>query len=298
MPVRSARTLESGGTTRLQPRRNLNPTGTGFLLLAAFVLSGLLIFQEPAAAGTNSPGTAAATGAGTAGPGAATAVTVPLPENELCFECHGNPGFSLSRDGNGLSLYVSPAEYNQSRHGVIACIRCHEEVRGQTLDQHQTGVGAPPLGRDLKLSISERCGKCHAGPVLETYQLSFHFAALSLGGSTTASCADCHDAHNALPASDPGSTIAQANLPATCGQQTCHPGATAAFTAAPVHTSPQHQAPWSPSRIVWKAFIILILFDTLKDGPIILFELLRRLQPRALKQSRPAGREVDASVQE
>ena len=206
--------------------------------------------------------------------------SAPLPENQVCLDCHKDP------------------TYNQSSHRVVSCVACHEEVLSQTREEHTAAVGTVLTDHALRLQLSERCGKCHAGAVLDTYRQSFHWAALELGGRSTAGCADCHPAHGVLPASDPRSSVAPANLPVTCGRQGCHPGADAAFTAGKVHSSPQHQAPWSPVRVIWKAFIVLILFDTLKDGPIILFELMRRLRrrPPAMVAQPQAATEVGRHV--
>lgn len=253
-----------------------------FLAALALAVATLPIMSGASAA------VASSTATGVSGSPAA-GVTLPLPENRLCLDCHGQGSLTAARGGQQVPLHLSADAYDQSAHGVIQCVRCHEGVLSETLDEHQAPNPEALTGRPLRIQVSEECGKCHAGAVLETYRHSFHWAGLELGGQSTASCADCHDAHNALPASDPRSTVAKANLPATCDQTACHPGATPAFVSGTVHTSPQTQQPWSPSRIIWKAFIVLILFDTLKDGPIILFELMRNLR-RSLGRRARAGK--------
>ncbi len=291
MPLRSAWTLESGSTRGNGRRQCEDPgrTSAWAFVLAAAVLSALLVSPGRALAADSTAGGTAAR--------PSSVVSLPLPENERCLECHGEKSLSAGQGGATVSLYVDPTAYNDSRHGVIACVSCHEAVQAQSAEEHKTAAAALPAGRALRIAISRNCGKCHAGKTLATYQQSFHWAGLNLGGTSTASCADCHDAHQALPASDARSTVAQANLPTTCGQQGCHPGADKALAAAPVHTSPQAQGPWSPARLIWKAFIILILFDTMKDGPIVLFELIRRLRPNAAGHSASsASQEVDSGV--
>lgn len=270
MPVRSARTLESRHTAAAWRQHEvLGPAKARILVVAAFAFLAVWAVPDRAAA-DEIPAAAPAR------PSPAAAVSIPLPENQVCLECHRVP------------------DYNQSSHRVVGCTACHEEVLSQTKEEHQTSSGSALAGHALRLELSERCGKCHAGAVLETYQLSFHRAALDLGGRSTAACADCHPAHTVLPASDPRSSVAPANLPATCGQQGCHSGAGAAFVAGKVHSSPLHQGPWSPVRIIWKAFIVLILFDTLKDGPIVLFELARRLRRR--RPAEPPAQSLAAEV--
>lgn len=289
MQVRSARTLEPESTPYKGRHGKKSGSAAQVLAVAAFVLLGLL--ASPGRALAESP-------AATVPPSAerpSTAVSVPLPENSLCLDCHQDRNQVMTKGEIQVSLYVSPEDYNSSSHKVVSCVACHEEVLKQTEEQHKSSAGTILTGHALRLQMSERCGKCHAGAVLATYRESFHWAELDLGGRKTAACGDCHAAHSVLPADDPRSSVAAANLPATCGQQGCHPGATPAFTAGVVHSSPMRQGPWSPVRIIWKAFIILILFDTLKDGPIILFELVRRIRRRPAVPSLTAA-EVGSHV--
>jgi hypothetical protein len=54
-----------------------------------------------------------------------------------------------------------------------------------------------------------------------------------MGHVEVARCWDCHNEHDIHPASDSKSTVARANLIATCGK--CHPGANAGFVSYQPH---------------------------------------------------------------
>lgn len=53
-----------------------------------------------------------------------------------------------------------------------------------------------------------------------SYRESVHAKAIARGNLSAAVCTDCHNSHDILPASNSQSTIAKANIPATCGK--CH----------------------------------------------------------------------------
>jgi formate dehydrogenase gamma subunit len=79
--------------------------------------------------------------------------------------------------------------------------------------------------------IAETCGRCHGDqsvmkgsgisdrPFL-SYRESVHAKAMARGNTSAAVCTDCHNSHDILPASNPQSSIAKINVPATCGK--CH----------------------------------------------------------------------------
>jgi len=60
-----------------------------------------------------------------------------------------------------------------------------------------------------------------------SYRESVHAKALAQGNASAAVCTDCHNSHDILPASNPQSPIAKANIPATCGK--CHRSETSEF---------------------------------------------------------------------
>ncbi len=146
------------------------------------------------------------------------------------------------------------------------CGSCHAGVR----DKYETGVhaaalkkGAPsaPVCVDChqthaitrtdtdayRLSVTAECGTCHA-KVVDSFRRTFHGKVTELGFSRVAACADCHGAHNILPASNPASTISTARLVSTCGK--CHQGANEQFVKYDPHPNPQN---YSRSAVLWWA---------------------------------------------
>jgi cytochrome b subunit of formate dehydrogenase len=123
--------------------------------------------------------------------------------------------------------------YRQGIHGQAAaqdirdaatCADCHGNV-------HRIQSHTEPASSAHWSNQAKTCGQCHAKvelaekfriPVVqpvEAYLRSVH-ARVVAAGQHGAACADCHGAHDVLPASDPRSPIARANVPATCGK--CH----------------------------------------------------------------------------
>ena len=48
------------------------------------------------------------------------------PPNEMCFGCHGMPGFGMTgSDGAMKQLHISADGFNKSVHAKRACLECH-----------------------------------------------------------------------------------------------------------------------------------------------------------------------------
>lgn len=103
------------------------------------------------------------------------------------------------------------------------------------------------------------CGGCHGGQ-LRSYRDTFHGQVTRLGFATTARCWSCHSAHLVLPASDPRSTVAPANLVATCGK--CHAGAGTSFTTYRPHADPYNER-LNPTLYYATRFMNLLLLSVL-----------------------------------
>jgi len=139
-------------------------------------------------------------------------------------------------------------QYRGSTHGKLVaqgnpdapgCLDCHSYHGTKGKDDSSS----PTFSRN----VPALCAKCHrAGQkaavrytgkqvnVVEHYTESIHGKGLLQSGLTvTANCADCHTAHGELPASDPQSSVNQANVPRTCGR--CHVGIYESFKAS-VHS--------------------------------------------------------------
>lgn len=95
------------------------------------------------------------------------------------------------------------------------------------------------------LNVIKICGDCHqkyvkpddatfgGGEHVSLYLESVHGRAVTQGGMVVAAtCADCHGAHEARPASDPQSKVSRQHVPETCGK--CHVGVSEMY-ATSVH---------------------------------------------------------------
>lgn len=160
-----------------------------------------------------------------------------------CNDCHGvhdilpheNKHSRISKDRVpdtcGVCHVLVEEIYNKSVHGELlaagdkrgpTCVTCHTS--------HEITKATRP---EFRLSIDNKCGKCHAEP-LERYRETFHGKAIALGRIGVAACSDCHGHHDILPASNPNSHIAYGkNRTATC--QKCHPEGNENFAGYIVH---------------------------------------------------------------
>lgn len=194
-----------------------------------------------------------------------------------CLECHGKPDEFMVREGQKRSIHVDALTYQESVHGILPCIRCHAEAG----PEHEKDPDVPlnlPTGRELRALMADRCVKCHAGLYEQSYLQSFHGIAVENGDLRGATCVDCHGIHDIFSSDDTRATTAPANLAASCGAAGCHVNPPASFADGKEHFDVQNKASAGALYWVWKFFIGLILFDVMKDGPIVMFELLRRLR--------------------
>jgi len=199
----------------------------------------------------------------TAGPGADAASA---DANARCLACHQNQGLAVNRDGRKVSLYVDPGVFSSSVHGKLPCVSCHPDFASVPHDKAAAGV---------ELRDPEVCLGCH-DEIRPSYEYSFHGTAFKHGYSRAASCSDCHGAHNILGPDHPDSSVHEANIPNTCRQ--CHIGKGNKLAQGKEHKVPQDPESSFPLYVVWKFFMALIVFDTLKDGPIVILELVKRLK--------------------
>src|SRR5215208_898941 len=90
----------------------------------------------------------------------------------------------------------------------------------------------------------------------QTYRDTFHGKISELGFTRVAKCADCHGAHDILPASNPASMISPERRLSTCQQ--CHTSANANFVLYDPHADPQDRAR-NPVLYFTAAFMKLLL---------------------------------------
>ncbi len=181
-----------------------------------------------------------------------------------CLKCHGDERLVVLRDGEKVSLYVDPAAYEASAHGQFPCTSCHQKVT------------AYPHGEVEPLDDVAVCTSCHSDYVKESYEYSFHGTARRLGWDEVPGCVDCHGTHDILGPEDPASRVSEENVPETCAR--CHGNPHPNFARGTEHVTPQDRDRAFSLWVVWKFFMALIVFDTLKDGPIVILELVRRLR--------------------
>lgn len=186
-----------------------------------------------------------------------------------CSSCHGahdilDPKNPKSRTFRGNIPATCGAchqgiqqEYLRGIHGKLSaagdarapvCTSCH--TAHQIVDVRNVS---------FQMKTAATCGSCHQERY-GTYRDTFHAQISALGYVETAHCWDCHRAHDILPASDPKSTVAPANLIGTCGK--CHADANASFVTYSPHADP-HNAQAYPALHAAAVFMNLLLAGVL-----------------------------------
>jgi len=194
---------------------------------------------------------------------------------------HEGKKAAACNDCHGTHLILPPSDTHSpiSKHNVSAtCGHCHAQAFAQYQDsihgravaagvtdaptctdchgEHNILAPGNPLSPVYVTNVATAtCSRCHADTEVErrfslpldrvtSYENSYHGLASKAGSQTVANCASCHGVHDILPSSDPRSSIAKANLAATCGK--CHPDAGKTFALGPVHVIPNAGAanPW------------------------------------------------------
>ncbi len=141
--------------------------------------------------------------------------------DDVCLECHGQPGATMQlENGDTLDLYVPAEAHQNSVHGEMgyACVQCHTDVGEYP---HPEFI-AQDL-RDATLQLNASCQRCHQSQFDLTMD-SVHATALEGGNREAAVCSDCHTAHDVRRLIDPetGELLpdARAWIPQTCAR--CH----------------------------------------------------------------------------
>ncbi len=187
-----------------------------------------------------------------------------------CYGCHQpHEAKRPSTAGSGLNPREQP----------VTCGACHPEqaeawvndVHGQALSSavevgEETPTctschGAHPVaGHQARQVLEvERCTACHEH-YAESFADSYHGQATTLGSPSTATCADCHGSHGIHGPDDPASSVAEANLVATCGN--CHPNANESFVQFRPHANPHERASFPMLYWVYK-FMTWLLVGTM-----------------------------------
>lgn len=159
-----------------------------------------------------------------------------IPE-QMCGKCHGKELADWRASVHGGSGATGKGDVN-----LPICTDCHSE--------HSIRRVTDPGSTVYATNVVQMCIKCHGDfgimkqygkntEEVETYYESFHGVATKFGEKDIAHCASCHGYHLIRSQKDPASSINPVNLPGTCGQPKCHPGATANFAKGKVHVNPK-----------------------------------------------------------
>jgi protein-arginine kinase activator protein McsA len=187
-----------------------------------------------------------------------------------CQNCHGS---------HHILSHTDPQSPTYKTNIPKTCGQCHAGITANYLggvhgkavaagdlhapvcsDCHTAHAILQPTEATFRMQSTPICGSCHKDK-LSTYRDTFHSQLGSLGGYVeTARCWDCHGAHDVLPASDPRSPIAPANLVATCGK--CHAGANASFVQYQPHAN-AHNRKLNPALYFTRLFMNLLLAGVL-----------------------------------
>jgi cytochrome b subunit of formate dehydrogenase/nitrate/TMAO reductase-like tetraheme cytochrome c subunit len=191
-----------------------------------------------------------------------------LAVTAVCSDCHGIHNIQSKEHSDSRVARANVPDtcnrchvgifndYIQSAHGqlwkkgnqkVPVCTNCHNSHEIQD-----------PFGSPFQMQSASSCGNCHTDKA-PSYRDSFHGQASSLGFVFAARCSDCHTPHMNLPASDPRSSVAPANLVKTCGK--CHAGSNANFVKYDPHADP-HNKDKSPLFYYTFIFMNVLLIGT------------------------------------
>ena len=187
-----------------------------------------------------------------------------------CMSCHGSHHILSHNDPQSRTYKVNipktcgschagiTADYMGGVHGkAVAAGHLDAPVCS---DCHTAHAIEQPTASAFRMQSTPICGNCHKEK-FSTYRDTFHSQLGSLGGYVeTARCWDCHGAHDILPASDPRSPIAAANLVTTCGR--CHAGANASFVKYQPHAN-AHSRKLNPALYYVTLFMNLLLVSVL-----------------------------------
>jgi predicted CXXCH cytochrome family protein len=187
-----------------------------------------------------------------------------------CQSCHGSHHILSRKD---------PASPTNKANVPATCGTCHAGITNDYMggvhgkavakghkdapvcsDCHTAHSIEQPTADAFRMQSTPICGSCHKDK-FSTYRDTFHSQLGSLGGYVeTARCWDCHGAHEILPASDPRSPVAPANLVKTCGR--CHAGANASFVQYQPHANARNRK-LNPALYYVRLFMNLLLAGTL-----------------------------------
>jgi len=187
-----------------------------------------------------------------------------------CQNCHGSHHILSHKDPQSPTFKTNipktcgschakiDADYEMGVHGKAIV---HGDMQAPVCtDCHTAHAILQPTEAAFRSQSTPICGSCHKDK-FSTYRDTFHSQLGSLGGYVeTARCWDCHGAHDILPASDPRSPIAPANLVTMCGK--CHKGANASFVQYQPHANARDRK-LNPALYFVRLFMNVLLISVL-----------------------------------
>lgn len=147
-----------------------------------------------------------------------SAVAVP------CSSCHAEAGEEWEASVHATNV--------AERGDAPSCVGCHGSHVVLGADDRRSPTHP--------LNVASLCGSCHADPAIigtyfmapekaqartavEQFYQTVHGSALTRAGLVvSATCNDCHRAHQVLPSESPGSSVSRDSIATTCGA--CHEG--------------------------------------------------------------------------
>lgn len=163
---------------------------------------------------------------------------IPHPQQMQPVEC----GACHRREAHELRLGAHAPSTDGANSHTPTCVTCHGTHDVQKVDR--------TAFRDV---IPQRCALCHEEHN-KSYMDWFHGQAAALGMAKVPRCSNCHNPHRPLPASNPDSLVAPANLVTTCGA--CHKNANANFTKFDPHPQPWNRA---HSALVYYVHLFMVV---------------------------------------
>lgn len=144
------------------------------------------------------------------------AMEIPHPKSmgqgNPCIACHEEAAATLQK-----SVHQDPLGEGSFRAQCWACHTAHDVRSPQD-----------PASSLAPQNVAKTCLQCHNK---QEYLVGVHGRGVALAGlDLAATCVSCHGGHDILPADDPQSKVARANVPGTCGN--CHRRVTEMYLAS------------------------------------------------------------------
>lgn len=164
-----------------------------------------------------------------------------------CFDCHGDPDFTVELDGKEISLFVDPDTYATSKHADMGCISCHGDIddlpHAEQLEPVDCSMCHEDAVDDFHASLHGQaleCATCHTEHAIVSpdsvdfltlcsdchmddahlFDESTHGKAALHGEERAPTCVACHTGHNVLAPDDPNSSVYTKNIADLCAK--CH----------------------------------------------------------------------------